>query len=74
MCVGNAVFFHTEVVSESEIVREMLRFTIETAVRLCEGRRCKTAVADMLAYGRLRSPMLASCRIGPPLGSASAGG
>ena len=74
MCVGNAVFFHTEVVSESKIVREMLCFTIETAVRLCEGRRCKTAVADMVAYARLWSPMLASCRIGPPLGSASAGG
>ena len=55
MCVGNAVFFHTEVVSESKIVREMRCFTIETAVRLCEGRRCKTAVADMVAYGRLCS-------------------
>ena len=84
MCVGNAVFFHTEVVSESKIVREMLCFTIETAVRQCEGRKCETAVADMVAYARLCSPMLAharlcspmlaSCRIGPPLGSASAGG
>ena len=42
----------------------MLCFTIETAVRQCEGRRCETAVADMVAYARLWSPMLASCRIG----------
>ena len=30
-------------------------FAIETAVRGCEGRRCQTAVAAMLAYGRLSS-------------------
>ena len=71
MCAGNAVFFHTKVVSESKIAREMLCFTIETAVRLCEVRRCKTAVADVLAYGRLCSPY---ARIGLPLGSASASG
>ena len=59
MCVGNTVFFHTEVVSESKIARETLCFTIETAVRQCEGRRCETAVADMVAYARLWSPMLA---------------
>ena len=47
------MFFHTKVVSESKMAREMLCFTIETAVRLCEVRRCKTAVADVLAYGRL---------------------
>ena len=33
MCAGNAVFYHTKVVSESKIVREMLCFTIETGVR-----------------------------------------
>ena len=55
MFVGNAVFFHIKVVSESKIAREMLCFTIETGVRWCEGRRCKTAVADMVAYGRLCS-------------------
>ena len=32
MCGGNGVFSHTEVVSESKIVPEMLGFTIETAV------------------------------------------
>ena len=36
MCAGNAVFFPTEVASKSKIAREMLCFTIETAVRLCE--------------------------------------
>ena len=46
---------HTKVVSESKIAREMLCFTIETAVRLCKGRRCKTAVADMVAYARISS-------------------
>ena len=74
MCAGNAVFFYAKVVSESKIARELLCFTIETAVRLCEGGRCKTAVADMVAYARLWSPMLGYRRIGPPLGSASAGG
>ena len=61
----NAVFF-TEVVFESKMVREMkcLCFTIETAVGGCEGRRCETTVAAMLAYGR----------IGPALGSVIAGG
>ena len=61
MCAGNAVFFLTKVVSESKIAREMLCFIIETGVRLCEGRRYKTAVADMLAYGRLVSDR---CSIG----------
>ena len=42
-------FFHTEVVSESKIAHEMFCFTIETAVRGCEGRMCETAVAAMLA-------------------------
>ena len=74
MCAGNAVFFHTKLVSESKIACEMLCFTVETAVCLCEGRRCKTAVAGMVAYARLWSPMLGYRRIGPPLGSASAGG
>ena len=55
MFVRNAVFFHIKTVSESEVARETLRFTIETGVRWCEGRRCKTAVADMVAYGRLGS-------------------
>ena len=62
MYVGNAVFFLTKVVSESKIAREMLCFTIETAMRLCEGRRCKTAVMDMVAYGRLCSPRIGSVR------------
>ena len=62
MCAGNAVFFHTKVVSESKMAREMLCFTIETAVRLCEGRRCKTAVADMVAYARLCSDIVGSVR------------
>ena len=61
MCAGNAAFFHTEVVSESRIVREMLCFTIETAVRGCEGRRCETAGAAMVAYGRVSSDR---CSIG----------
>ena len=62
MCAGNAVFFHTKVVSESKIARKMLCFTIETAVRLREGRRCKTAVADMVAYGRLCADIVGSVR------------
>ena len=62
MCAGNAVFFHTKVVSESKIAREMLCFTIETAVCLCEGRRCKTAGAAVLAYGRLCSDIVGSVR------------
>ena len=52
-------------------MREMLCFAIKTAVGGCEGRRCETAGAAMVAYARLCSLML---RIGPPLGSASAGG
>ena len=64
MCTRNALFYHTEVVSESEIVCEMRCFTIETAAGGCEGRRCETAVAAMLAYAR----------IGPPLGSVIPGG
>ena len=67
MYAGNAVFYHTEVVSESKIVCGMLCFTIETAV-------CETAVAAMVAYARLWSPMLAYRQIGPPSGSAIAGG
>ena len=66
------MFFHIKVVSESKIMREMLCFIIETAVRLCEVRRCKTAVADVLAYGRLCSPMVALCS--DRSGSASASG
>ena len=62
MCAGHAVFCHTKVDSESKIVREMLCSTIETAVRLCEGRRCETAVADMVAYGRLWPPLVGSVR------------
>ena len=46
MCAGNVS--HKEVVSESKIARE-------TAVVGCEGRRCETAVAAMLAYARLGS-------------------
>ena len=46
--------------SESKIVRDMLCFTLDTAVGGCEGRRCETAVAAMLAYGRLCSPMVGS--------------
>ena len=52
-------------------------------MRLCEGKRCETAVAAMLAYVRLCSPMfayaglcspmLAYRRIGPPLGSEIVG-
>ena len=57
MCARNAVFFHTEVVSESKIVREMLCFTIATAVRVCEGRGCDYGrlCLPMVAYGRLSS-------------------
>ena len=63
MCAGHAVFFHTQGVSESKIVREMLCFTKETVVGGCEGRRCGTAVAAMLAYARLCSPMVAYARL-----------
>ena len=45
-----AVVSHTQFASERRIAREMLCFTIETAVGGCEGRRCGTAVAAMLAY------------------------
>ena len=62
MCAGNAVFSHAEVVSESKIVREMLCCTIETAVGGCEGRRCETAVAAMVAYGRLWAGIVGSVR------------
>ena len=74
MCARNAAFYHTEVASESKIVCEMLCFTIETAAGGFEGRRCETAVAAMVAYGRLWSPVVAYRRICPPLGSAIAGG
>ena len=60
MCAGNAAFSHAIVVSESKIVRQMLCFTIETAVGGCEGRRCETAGAAMLAYGRLCSRIAGS--------------
>ena len=52
------MFSHTNVLSESKIVREMLRFTIETAAGGCEGRRCETADAAMVACGRLSSDRL----------------
>ena len=67
----NSVFSHTQAASKSKIVRDMLRFTIETAVGGREGRRCETAFAAMLVYVRLCSPMLACGRISPPLGSRS---
>ena len=38
-------------------MQEMLCFTIETAVGGCEGRRCETAVAAMVAYGRIGAPL-----------------
>ena len=60
MSAGNAVFFHTKVVSESKIVCKMLCFIIETAVGGYEGRRCEMVVAIMLAYDRLRSPIVGS--------------
>ena len=56
------MFFPRKVVSESKIARKMLCFIIETAVRLCEGRRCKTAVADMVAYARVWSDIVGSVR------------
>ena len=37
------------------------------AVGGCEGRRCETAVAAMLAYGRLCSPMVAYARLCSPI-------
>ena len=64
MCAGNAVFYHTDGVSESKIAREMMCFTIETVAGGCEGGRCETAVAGMLAYGRLCSPMVAPVPLG----------
>ena len=69
-CARNAVFSHTEVVSESKIVHEMQCFTMETAVGGCEGRRCEGGCG----YARLCSPMLGYGRIGAPLGSVIAGG
>ena len=63
MCAGNAVFYHTEVVFESKMVREMLCFTIETAVGGCAGRRCETAGAAMVAYACLCLPMVAYARL-----------
>ena len=47
------MFPHTKVLSESKIVRRMLRFTIETAVGGCEGRRCETAVASPFIFSLL---------------------
>ena len=70
VCAGNAVFnYHTEVVCECKMMCEMLCFTIEMAMGGCEGGRCETAVAAMLAYVRLCSAMFAYGRIGAPLGS-----
>ena len=63
MCARNAVFSNTEVVSERMRVRDMLCFTIETAVGGCEGRRCETAGAAMVAYLCLWSPMFAYARL-----------
>ena len=60
MCARNAVFSHTEVVSESKMMRDMLRFTMETAVGGCGGWRCETAVAAMVAYARLCSARVGS--------------
>ena len=48
-------FFHLEIGSKNKIICEMLCFTIEMAVRLCEGRRCKMVVTDMVTYARLVS-------------------
>ena len=62
MCARNAVFSHTELVSESKIANEMLCFTIETAVGGCKGGRCETAGAAMIAYVRLWSAMVGSVR------------
>ena len=70
MCAGNALFSHTKVVSERKIVREMLCFTIKTAVGGCEGR-CERAGA--VAYARLCSAMGGYRRIGAPLGSGIVG-
>ena len=67
MCAGNVVSYHTEVVSESKMVREMLRFTIETVRGGCEGGRCQTAGAAMLAHVRLCSPMVAYGRLWSPM-------
>ena len=50
MCAGNAMFYHAEVASESKIARARLCFTTETAVGVCEGRWCETAVAATVAY------------------------
>ena len=55
LCAGNALFSHTIVVSEIKIVREMLCFTIETAVGGCEARRCET-----VAYARVCPGMFGS--------------
>ena len=41
------MFEHTNDVVGSKMVREMLCFTIETAVVLRKGRICETAVADL---------------------------
>ena len=60
------MFSHTEVVFESKMVREMLHFTMEMAVGGCEGRRCETAGAAMVAYGRL-------CSASAPLRNGIAG-
>ena len=59
--VQNIVFFHTKIVSKSKIACQMFFLQFKAAVWLCKGRRCKTAVVDMVAYGR--SPMVAYARL-----------
>ena len=55
-CVQEMLSFsHTKVVSDSKFARERLCFTKETAVGGCEGRRCETAIAAMVAHARLSS-------------------
>ena len=41
------MFEHTNDVVGSKMAREMLRFTIETAMVRRKGRICETAVADL---------------------------
>ena len=58
MCAGNAVFFHTEVVSKSKIAREMLFYNRNgcASVRKVGGvRRRLRMCSPMVAYARLVS-------------------
>ena len=41
-CGSSGVFYHTNAAAESKMAREMLCFTIETAVGGPKGRRCRT--------------------------------